>query len=228
MSGIIEKITLYDLLGYALPGSMFLGMAVFTFLAANGDLKDVYDTYKGGAGYFFTVLLVLGYAAGMLISEITDIIAGFFRESLDYELKQELKKKKINERQAEHVLKKAGYMKPEDRISSLDQLLPYIASMYGVIQTDAKYSRLHNYASARLICKNMAFVCFSGTGMVMALILKVSNQAADLRIVQMAAELAIPCVMCLLFIRRWKRMFIKTQLYTVVWFLEKNISSGSS
>lgn len=221
VSGIIEKITLYDLLGYALPGSMLLGMTAVTFLAAEGSMKAVYNTYKGEAGYIFTVLLILGYAAGMAVSEITDIFTGFFKETLVYELKQELQDRKINVRQAAQALKNAGYISQVQNISSTDQLIPYIGSMYGDIQTDTEYSRLHNYASARLICKNMAFVCCCGAGMILALIFNRLEQEADLRTGLIIAGLSVSCGMSWLFIRRWKRMYIRTQFYTVVWFMEK-------
>lgn len=236
MSGFIEKITLYDLLGYAVPGSIFLGMWGVIYVMIKGNPDDLYRTYKDSIGFLLTVLLVLGYVVGMLISEFTDILLKVAEGSLSFDLKQDLRNKKLNERQVEKALKKAGYMKQEDQIQSMDDVELYFSSMYGDIQSDAKYSRLHNYASSKLIYKNMSFVSFCGVFTVLFLYnAKHSGMMflLDRDMQQFLIAVGIFCVSGCLFFRRWKRMNEKTHFYTAVWFIEKysgkdkNVAGGS-
>lgn len=227
MSGFIEKITLYDLLGYTVPGSIFLGMIGFTYAMIKGNMQSIYCTYKDSLGYFFTVLLILGYVTGMLISEITEILLGISRDSISFELKQDLKDKKLNERQVEQALKTAGYMKQGDQIRSLDDVIQYFSSMYGDIQSDAKYSRLHNYASSKLIYKNLAFVSFCGS--IMAFVLYLAKHSGELffpdrDMLYVTVAVAVSVAAGCLFRRRWKRINLKIQFYTAVWFIEKYTS----
>lgn len=224
MSGLIEKITLYDLLGYALPGSILLGAAAFICMKINGNIQSMYSMYKEALGYFFMVLLVLGYVTGMLIAEITDWMIQFFKESLFLDTEQYFREKNLNYVQIEQTLKKAGYLKNGDRILGADEVIKYLPSMYGNIQSDAKYNRLHNYASSKLIDKNMAFVSYSVSMLIF--VMTVWKRYGSMFMPDLDLLLALMATAGLiitgnLFRRRWKRMYLKTYFYAVVWFTEK-------
>lgn len=224
MSGLIEKITLYDLLGYALPGSILLGMLAFAGIISSGNMESIYSTYKDALWAIFLVLLLLGYVTGMLIAEITDCFIQFFRDSLSFEVKQYFKNCCLNYRQIEQALSKAGFLQSEKKVQGPDDVMQYLSSMYGTIQSDANYNRLHNYASAKLICKNMAFVSYSIAGIIAVSsvwrqhgVMFMPNCRLALELLAMAVFWGIGC----LFKRRRKKMHKKTYFYTVVWFVEK-------
>ncbi len=227
MSGLIEKITLYDLLGYALPGSILLGILSFTCMMIQGNMKSLYDMYKDAVGYFFIILLILGYVAGMLMSEITDKIKNCFDEPLKMDMSQYLRDNHLNCRQVGQALANAGYVKKEEEIQSAEHVLQYLSGMYGDIQSDSKYNRLHNYASAKLICKNMAFVSFAGMGMSLLCTFFVWNDSADIlvNLKQAVVPAAVMMFVCFvagsMFKSRWKKMYFKTNFYTVIWFVGK-------
>lgn len=228
MSGLIEKITLYDLLGYALPGSILLGASAYICMKFNGSLQSMYSTYKDALGYFFTVLLILGYVTGMLIAEITDWIIHFSKKGLDFDTKQYFRDKNLNYVQIEQTLAKAGYLKNGDKILGEDDLVKYLPSMYGNIQSDAKYNRLHNYASSKLICKNMTFVswCICATALAFTANnyygrIFVQDQRFCMVLILKLFGIAVLLAAGLFFKRRWKKMYMKTYFYAVVWFIEK-------
>ena len=137
MSGLIEKITLYDLLGYALPVSILLGMISFNAMMIQGNMKSLYDMYKDAVGYFFIVLLILGYVAGMLMAEITDRIKNLFSESLRADMSQYLRDHRVNYSQVGQALMNAGYVEKKEEIQSAEDVLKYLSGMYGDIQSDA-------------------------------------------------------------------------------------------
>ncbi len=227
MSGLIEKITLYDLLGYALPGSILLGMISFTAMMIQGNMKSLYDMYKDAVGYFFIVLLILGYVAGMLMAEITDRIKNLFSESLRADMSQYLRDHRVNYSQVGQALMNAGYVEKKEEIQSAEDVLKYLSGMYGDIQSDAKYNRLHNYASAKLICKNMAFVSISGILLSVIYLLFTWDFSKEMlyNLVQALVPAVVMIVVFLyaadLFKSRWEKMFQKTNFYTVIWFAEK-------
>lgn len=64
---IIQKITIYDILGYVFPGSILVVAVLYRF--ASGLLFSNMDN-----GYFIALILIIGYAIGMVISEIAKII----------------------------------------------------------------------------------------------------------------------------------------------------------
>lgn len=232
MSGLIEKITLYDLLGYALPGSILLGILSFTCMIIQGNMKSLYDMYKDAVGYFFIVLLILGYVAGMLMAEITDKIKNCFDDSLRMDMSQYLRDNHVNCRQVGQALSNAGYVKKAEEIQSVEHVLQYLSGMYGDIQSDAKYNRLHNYASAKLICKNMAFVSFFGLLLSLLCAFFVWNASADIlaNLKQAVVPAAVMMFLCFvagsMFKSRWKKMYLKTNFYTVIWFVEKYNGKG--
>ncbi len=221
MPSLIEKITLYDILGYCIPGSILIGLSGAAFLLENGGYKSFYDTYKESIGYGLLVLLVLGYVAGMLIAEITDIIIRSCKETLNYDVKEELRV--IDFKCVEQALKKAKYISKDMKLRGVEDVLKYISGMYGDIQSDIKYNRIHNYSSSKLVCKNLAFVSFCGFLIVLNHFIQSFELmfCSDVNILKVILVISGWCVAGILFIRRWKKNYIKTNFYTVIWFIDK-------
>lgn len=148
----------------------------------------------------------------------------FFKKWLVFDIKQYFRDKNLNYVQIEQTLKKAGYLKNGDRILGEEDVIKYLPGMYGNIQSDAKYNRLHNYASSKLIYKNMAFVSCSVSVFLSIMIVWKrcdSMLMSDLQLLLILLAIAGLMFTGGLFIRRWKRMYLKTYFYAVVWFTEK-------
>ena len=79
--------------------------------------------------------------------------------------------------------------------------------MYSEIQADSQYSRLHNYASAELLYKNMVVVS------VLAMGIGVGQQNMT--------EIIIGAVSVVLFARRWIRFAERSRGYAICWFVQK-------
>ena len=71
MENILEKVTLYDILGYLFPGSVFLIMLVF---GMEGDTKDFMERWKEQTALLNLAFILISYLAGVLLSEISEQI----------------------------------------------------------------------------------------------------------------------------------------------------------
>lgn len=192
---LLEKITLYDLLGYTLPGCILLYVwGVF------GDAGSEAGTL------FWLVFAVMGYVTGILISEASSWLIGgkIFSEKLKRDAE---KKIKIDPEAVKRALKKANVLPDPKPAADMELVWAYLAVMYADIQTDSNYNRIHNYASAVPLYKNMAVV-----SALCAVIYAWRQQW----IFGAASAVAI-----VLFIHRWRRFEIKKILYTVNWYVNK-------
>lgn len=200
---LLQKLTLYDLFGYTLPGVIAL------LLYGGGDiLYWAGDITLGGLG----LLVVLGYMAGVMITEIAECIEWLLRKMLSDGIKknywEELCKiygitaKKVN-----YALRQAKVT--EDDLGDCAGLTAekYMTYMYSEIQTDPQYSRMHNYASAELLYKNMAVVAVYAVAMGV--------------VQQHAAEIVAGAIGTVLFLRRRIRFAERSKGYVICWFVQK-------
>lgn len=204
MVEVLQKITLYDLLGYAVPGTILVGVIGVSFLSGEPDLEK----YADYAGYICAAGILIGYVLGIAISEVTDIICKVLKKGKYF------KKNDINIPDYTIIaenLEKAGAIRDKNSINSMDEATFYSGYMYNDIQVEAKYSRIHNYASAELICKNMAFVSF-----VSAIILGICSSDMKVCIILIGWGLSA------LFLRRWKRNLFRKEAYAIHWFVQKH------
>ncbi|MDE6889316.1 MAG: hypothetical protein K2P45_11870 [Eubacterium sp.] len=206
MSNIIEKITLYDILGYTIPGIAFLitlGWGYWSY--GNFGLPEDIGVYSDHAGIIVTGLVFAGYLAGMLVSEMADLLTGFIKQWNWFQDKDELRDIELG--MIAKALKEAKVIADvRDLQDHADVMKKHMGFLYGQVQSDAKYSRLHNYASAELICKNMAFVFFAFT-------------VAAVFACQFYLALA-GLVCSFLFMRRWRSNYWRKNYYVVVWFIQ--------
>lgn len=203
---LLQKLTLYDLLGYALPGSVLL-------IACNST--EINGLLAGGV-INATLFVVLAFLAGIIVSEI----AYWFKCAIDkvtgkWQWKKISQKNALTREKIEHALRNAHVISQGDGADNaagneeddFEYVSRYFSVMYADIQCDPNYSRIHNYASAFLLYKNMFVVA------VACAILGACRYSIY--------EIVVILVGALCFLLRGCRFNYKKISYTVSWFLEK-------
>lgn len=211
---LLQKITLYDLFGYALPGCVLLYIWKWS------------DVFAVGSVPAFTIIIFagLGYLVGLLISEISEIFTGLWKKSKKAKAAIE-KKMEIAPETIGKSLASAGVLRVEQNAANANArasahaeddyslLWNYFTNMYADIQTDKNCSRLHNYASAELLYKNMACVSAISVGIFLW--------------EQQRMAMFLGAVATVLFLNRWYRFAQKKVLYTVYWYVARYLSEST-
>lgn len=212
MSSVVEKITLYDLLGYMVPGAVFLFVLVGNyFLTMPKEILQCYEKYVGMIAFVF---VVCSYVCGILISELARYVFAvytfFEKYSLD-EIEMKEFEKKLPLKKA---LQESQLIEGQINMADADAVKHYTKIMYGDIQADEKFKRIHNYTSAEVLYKNlsMAFLLcavLAGFGW--------SSWPAG--------QVTLPVAGCLIaafvFMVRSFDFNCKKRRYTLIWFVEK-------
>lgn len=175
---LLQKLTLYDLLGYVLPGTMLLWLYQW-----DGTLCQLEKMGELKLGYWI-VLLSLGYLIGIIISEIVEYMI-----TIGKTIGKKIGKKEddyweaicniygISKDRLENALIKSKVLNGTiSQTETKEKLLQkYESYIFSDIQVDPKYSRIHNYASAELLYKNMVAVSviIIGIGIMQQLGLKI-------------------------------------------------------
>lgn len=196
---LLQKLTLYDLLGYTVPGSVLL------ILWKQDDLQQLLDAGAGGV----VLLVVAGFLVGIMMSEIMSWIEKIFGKLFAKKQWEIICKKYVlSEEQITKALRNANII-PEDIGEDREKpYWEYCTAMYADIQADSRYSRIHNYASAALLYRNMVFAA------VFCIIVGRNT------IIYEEIVLGIVGVLC--FGIRWWRFNGKKIGYAVSWFIEKH------
>ncbi len=229
MDSLLEKITLYDILGYLFPGSVLMVMLLFTY---NEWMLEVLDKFGDNTGMLYVAFILTSYLVGIAASEMAGIVirtfmeikkvkfikkmkklieeaAGFIKRKLQWE---ECEKDKLLEKRMVSALKKSGIKDDEKKIRENiknKSINHYISYMYGRVQSSPEYKRIHNYNSVYVMCKNMVIVLIVGEAIMYW------NYASNIYIY-------ISCfVVCILFMIRCYRFSAKTKFYAIIWFVEK-------
>jgi type IV secretory pathway VirB3-like protein len=234
MNSIIEKITMYDILGYLVPGTLFWVLGVsgkVLELISNGMIQN--DTMGDYSAVLWVAVTVVAYAAGIALSEVMrwvclvcgwvasplckinflvliwEKMKAFFKiESVENRLTQQIKQ----------ALEKGHYLSAEDRDGNwtVDDVKKYYKIMYADIQADEKYSRLHSYASSEVFYKNLAAATAAGVAVDICVF-----GGGYGGIIALGRERAIACILVIAFLVRYKRFEKKKMQYTLSWFVEK-------
>lgn len=206
MGSILEKITLYDLLGYFMPGSLvtlLVGYGILT--SGNTAMGKWYQDYTGLVLYSF---IVLSFVCGILLSEIGHILLkGMGKEIYKLPLPLSI---------VQEAMEKAGLKYPS---YDEEHLGKYLKDMFSDIQSDPNYSKIHNYASAKHMYKNLmvatiAMVLLSGGYFIR------KQDCYSVLWIALAG-----CIITYLFWRRYQRFEEKTRDYTVHWYVEKYLGN---
>lgn len=204
MSEVIQKITLYDLLGYTIPGTILVSVSIYLFYFK--DLLNLITNYDQFAGYLFAALIVSGYICGLAIAEVFAILF-----SLPVKSKWFSKGNGIEDIGYDIIsdaLTRAGILKNSTRIQDLRSTMKYMGYIYGIIQADSKYSRLHNYASLELVCGNMAIVSIACFGLY-------AYAVGKWQMVMIG--LLFGCI----FFANYHKLYWRKHFYVLCWFVEK-------
>ncbi len=232
MENLLEKITLYDLLGYMFPGCILnLIIIVGASQQYSGMVEKVYKDYEGGIVFAF---FIISYLTGILLSEISASIISLCDKYIKKERKLPRKKcwigrllgkikidertggiegTGISEKELAAALVNSGLAEGQDKINEKIEMqgwLLYRKYMYGIIQSDEKYRRIHNYASIPVFCKNATTALIVG----ILVLLLYGNRSYIL--------MAILLLAAVVFAKRGFRFKKKTDMYTIVWFVDKN------
>ena len=101
--------------------------------------------------------------------------------------------------------------------------------MYADLQTDTEYSRIHNYASSLLVCKNMMMTSLMCTIILLFQCFQKSKiqDSIDVMVVIIASiAIGVMGVVCaFLFYRRYKEQQERRDTYTIIWFVKKYIKN---
>lgn len=195
---VLQKLTLYDLLGYALPGCVLL----FFFNSENSE--NLTKMEAGGVLLF----IAFGFLTGIMISEIMRwvemLIGKLFGKK---QWNAVWNKYALSCERMERALKKAHILGRIENAADKAVFSKYKTAIYADIQTDSKYSRIHNYASLALLCKNMFFVT--------------TFCMIDGIIKNLLGEGVFGAIGLCCFGIRWQRFNSKKIGYAICWFLEK-------
>lgn len=214
MNSIIEKITLYDFFGYLIPGSVFMSLLLVRLIQELGsdgltDLKD----FKSQ----LTVLFLLwSFLSGLILSELARVISDFAdkRGLKDTYVNSVKKAANIDESMLKEAIKKSKLVENGDLIQNTN-LLNYLPMIYGTVQSDEKYKRLHNYASSETMYKNLTAAVLLG-GIPEILFLPQKLQCGII-----AGIVVVWILSVILLMRRYYRFRIKKSAYSLIWFIEK-------
>lgn len=199
---LLQKLTLYDLLGYTLPGCILLAVSIGE-TAAEWFAQADNQNGIGAAAVF--ILICSGYILGIIISECMSwILETTGQTKISGKM---YKKYHVDDERIRQSLKNAGMIQDSVAAKGKKLFKRYHGEMYAKIQADEKYFRIHNYASAELLYKNMIFVSAVGT-------------ASSLFKGELCGMLlGVGGTVC--FFMRWKRFYEKKLGYCLGWFLDK-------
>lgn len=227
MDSMLEKITLYDIMSYFVPGFLCLVLIVFALIPELSTSNlDVYNNYKGYIGFTF---VIFSYVAGIAISSVARFFCSLINEFLkkrkedksnetyNQSLRNALLQSGMSEKDAESCISKDDPLLPRQRQDFLDMWI------YADIQADPRYKRIHNYASSEFMYKNIAvaFVLAAIVPEILHFFLKLELQE------NMNILIVFEILLAVIFFLRWKRFEEKKKKYAVNWFIEKYCAQKS-
>lgn len=206
MDNFLEKLTLYDLVGYTIPGTLcvlIFGGYIWGEKISDILKSNIFSEYKI---YIILGLLIMGYLAGIIVTEIGDWAVGVLKKLDDVEAG--IGYEKIGYDLIKAALVESGAISVGASICMEEDVDIYMGYMYGELQTDSKYSRLHNYASMELLCQNMLIA----TAALIAWWVKAGFTYG------IVGGLFVEY----LFYRRWKLCYQRKKFYVAAWFVQKH------
>lgn len=187
-----------------MPGSLVaLPVGYGILMSGNETLGNWYQDYTGLVLYFF---VALSFVCGILLSEMGHILLKILSKDKEAYILP------IPFNIVQKAMEKAGLT-----YSSFDekQMEKYLMDMFSDIQSDTNYSRIHNYASAKHMYKNLMMAAiiitlFSGGYFIQ------KKDCCSVWWTVLAGGITT-----YLFWRRYQRFEEKTRDYTVHWYVEK-------
>lgn len=113
MGNLLERITLYDILGYALPGCVLLLLLLLGIDAK--CISAFYCKWKDNIGALYFIFFLAAYLSGIILSELTDTIVAI-RIKLKPLAAAKWEQDDCLREQVARALKKSGYNEGAERI----------------------------------------------------------------------------------------------------------------
>lgn len=215
MGSLLEKITLYDILGYTFPGCVLLFLLLGTDVKCIFSFLDQWSDYKGAV---YVIFFLTAYLCGIILSELADTILAILKK-IKSPVSAEWERNAFLNEQVVKALKESGYYDaseaPADEIERSD-VSKYMGYMYGSVQKGSEYTRIHDYASAYLLYKNLAMALGIGTGVLFV------SKGWNFGILIPGA------ILIALMVKRSMRFYHIKNKYAVVWFLNKYLCSNQN
>lgn len=210
MESILEKLTLYDLLGYTIPGSMIIiSIKLITFLNGQSAGQAVPYGYIEAGGMGLLIGIVLSYVLGIAISEVSGwLFELIVRPDKTYDWTED--RMKVTDNEVTAALKKAGLLGSSESIGDRKELDNYLERMYADISIDQTYKRIHNYTSALVLYRNL-FLAFLISAIMML----------GLCVMDSVPICIFLIILSIIFLKRSIRFRNKKNKYTVWWFVHK-------
>lgn len=208
MDSLFEKITLYDFLGYAVPGCVCLLMLLAEWILTMPlETLEHLEAFGVGLGLIF---LLLGYVLGVFLSQVSrsvfDPLVDLW-ELLCKKIRPERAERNIvDEETLKSALQKSGLVCGEIKGNIPDD---YMTLMYGAVQVDPDYKRIHNYSSAACMYKNMAAALMADGA-----VWYISGYWDN-------SWICLCFLIAVFYWVRWRRFEKKKNDYAMVWFIEK-------
>lgn len=212
MNNFLEKFTLYDWFGYMMPGTLCVVMFGWCFY--DNRILDILsnDIFKEYKLYIVLGILVVGYIVGIVLTQIGDFVYNTCIVRLCGNITKKIGYDKIGYGKIKEALVKSKVIESNTTIATDKDVDNYMGYIYGDIQTDAKYTRIHNYASMELICKNLSISILAGWGMW----LLGREQNFRMTLVALATVAVLFC--------RWKFFYQRKHFYAAAWFTQSQLS----
>lgn len=191
---LLEKITLYDILGYALPGGILL------YIIKGYDVQQEFSTFG------IIVFIAMGYLVGILISQLAAWVTGLV-EKIPWFKANMWKKVGLKPEMVSKALEKAKMHLTGKTFKDEENVWKHFNIIYSDIQTDTVYRRIHNYASAALLYKNMAAVSLAC--------------AVKYGLERNYKPILVSLLIAVIFAMRWYRFETKKKGYAINWYVEK-------
>lgn len=220
MGNLLEKITLYDILGYTIPGCVLLLLLSGIDTEYISGVFAEWGDYKG-ALYF--VFFLAAYLCGIILSEVTDMVLAIRKKGKPSSY-AEWEQDTVLSGQVARALKESGYCEvegaeTEEKIAeniAAYGMQKYMGYIYGSVQAGAEYKRIHDYASAYLLYKNLAMAVAIGT---VALFVSAGWNCGIL---------IMGVILTALLVKRSVRFYHIKNKYAVVWFINKMRTAARS
>ena len=220
---VLEKITLYDILGYFVPGALFLNLLICgmfpEFVELTSKLGSNNTTYIGLS------FVIFSYVFGIAISSVSRWICLLIHKfcnilhlgNIDIKadlpvIEAALIKNGISPSEIEKEKKLKRYNEKKNSL-----IKAFSTRVFADIQTDTNYRRIHNYSSSESMYKNLALVFWLS-----AIFPYILKQFADL---ETNSQINLFCIseviIGVIFWFRWHRFYRKKIEYTWYWFIKK-------
>ena len=223
MGSMLEKITLYDILGYLLPGCLLETIVCLEYMLekwvlADGVLERIKEILEQFNSFFVVAFIIGGYCLGLILSECS----AWANRKLGYENKIKYDNRAITDDVLKKAILSTGLVEKKElerRLRTKNIKNPqviYGTLMYALLQHDEKYKRIHNYRSGKLMYRNLCGAMVIGGLYVICRIVKMKWFYIWMLFCGVIYVVGIGFLHS-----RYKKYCAKSQEYARVWFVEK-------